>query len=236
MTSVTPDLDDTVAHPPRPRERLVELGPDLADTVTVQRPVTAPVATAVAVPAVAAPAPAAPEPAAVPPAPVPLAVPPAVPLPLVEPLRNPPLTGAADIPDVSNNIWSEPLPEKPLPFRIVLDDGTVVPLEEPVYLGRRPSVPRIHPGGVPLLVTLDSPLREVSSTHLALTTVGGAIVASDLKSTNGSIVRVPGAAPHTLLGGESVVVTPGTIIELGDGNTIELLGPDDVTPDRGAPT
>ena len=85
---------------------------------------------------------------------------------------------------------------------------------------------RIHPGGVPLLVTLDSPQREVSSTHLELSMVGAAIVASDTRSTNGSVLRVPGAAPRTLIGGESVVVIPGTVIELGDGNLIELLGPD----------
>jgi hypothetical protein len=224
---VSPDLDDTVARPPRPRDRVVELGPDLDDTVTVQRPVTAPVRTAPPT-AVAVPIPA--------PVPVYLPGPPAHPPQLVEPELVEPQryalpTGGSEIPDLSGNVWSQPLPEKPRPFRIMLDDGTIVPLDEPVYVGRRPSVPRIHPGGVPLLVTLNSPLREVSSTHLVLTTVGGAVVASDLKSTNGSIVRVPGAAPHTLLGGESVVVTPGTIIELGDGNSIEVLGQDDATPD-----
>ncbi len=227
MTPVYPDFDDTVARPPRPHERVVELGSDIEDTVTWQRPVTRPVEVA--------PEPATPEP--VDPESIVLesvvlesvvgdetiVTPPA----LVEPPAKapPPVPGSA-IPDVSDNIWSEPIPDKPLPFRIRLDDGTLVPLDQPVYLGRKPSVPRIHPGGIPLLVTLDSPQREVSSTHLELTTVGGAIVASDVKSTNGSIVRIPGAAPHTLLGGESAVVIPGTIIELGDGNSIELLGPE----------
>ena len=32
--------------------------------------------------------------------------------------------------------------------------------------------------------------------------------------------------PRTLIGGESAVVTPGTVIELGDGNLIELLEPE----------
>jgi hypothetical protein len=129
-------------------------------------------------------------------------------------------------PDVSDNVWSQPVPERPRPFRLRLADGTLLPLDQPVYLGRKPSVPRIHPGGVPLLVTLDSPQREVSSTHLELSMVGATIVASDARSTNGSVLRIPGAAPRTLIGGESAVVTPGTVIELGDGNLIELLGPD----------
>ena len=156
------------------------------------------------------------------------------PVQLVDPARAlpPAPASAAAVPDVRDNIWAQPVPEPPRPFRIRLADGTLVPLDQPVYLGRKPSVPRIHPGGPPLLVTLDSPQREVSSTHLELTTVGGAIVASDAKSTNGSVVRVPGAAPRTLHGGESAVVTPGTVIELGDGNRIELLAPD---PDAASP-
>ena len=153
----------------------------------------------------------------------------AAPPELIEP---PPLVPPVPVPDVSDNVWSQPVPEPPRPFRLRLADGTLVPLDQPVYLGRKPSVPRIHPGGTPLLVTLDSPQREVSSTHLELTTVGGTIVASDTKSTNGSVLRVPGAAPRTLLGGESAVVTPGTVIELGDGNLIELLAPD---PDAAPP-
>lgn len=224
MTPVDPDFDDTVARPPRQHEPVVELGSDIEDTVTWPRPVTRPVDAV------------APEPVAVPPSLAPETVMPesvitdetvVTPPALIEPpAKAPPPAAGSAIPDVSENIWSEPIPGKPLPFRIRLEDGTLVPLDQPVYLGRKPSVPRIHPGGTPLLITLDSPQREVSSTHLELTTVGGAIVASDVKSTNGSIVRVPGAAPHTLLGGESAVVIPGTIIELGDGNSIELLGPE----------
>jgi hypothetical protein len=228
---MSPDLDDTVARPPR--HAVVERAPeqlDVEDTVTWTRPATAPIELPSAASTSTDAASSIPEGTTV-------QTPPA----LVEPpasntgpgtwsgtasrLPGPPRPGSA-IPDVSDNIWSEPLPDKPLPFRIMLDDGTLVPLDQPVYLGRRPSVPRIHPGGIPLLVTFDSPQREVSSTHLELTTVGGAIVATDLKSTNGSIVRVPGAAPHTLLGGESAVLTPGTVIELGDGNSIELLPPE----------
>jgi len=218
------DLDDTVARPPRHAvvERAID-HLDIDDTVTWTRPATAPIE----LPQQAAPEPETPVQEA-----TTIQTPPA----LVEPpvsgtwsgsasRLSPPAVPGPAIAEVVDNVWSEPIPEKPRPFRILLDDGTLVPLDQPVYLGRRPSVPRIHPGGIPLLVTFDSPQREVSSTHLLLTTVGGAIVATDLKSTNGSIVRVPGAAPHTLLGGESAVLTPGTVIELGDGNSIELLPP-----------
>ncbi|HEY4225222.1 MAG TPA: FHA domain-containing protein [Pseudolysinimonas sp.] len=200
------DLDDTVARPPRrPAVRPAVLPEDFDDTITVVRNG----------------APRTPSRAPEPPVVTP-------PIALVEPL--PSASGTPYVqpltPEFTGNIWAEPLPEAPRPFRLKLADGTLVPLDQPVYLGRRPSVPRIHPGGVPLLVTLDSPEREVSSTHLELSTVGGAIVASDMRSTNGSVLRIPGSAPRTLLGGESAVVTPGTVIELGDGNLVELLAPD----------
>ena len=149
-----------------------------------------------------------------------------VPPALVEPPAPPKLPPVQPDLDATANVWMQPVPERPHPFRLQLADGTLVPLDQPVYLGRKPSVPRIHPGGTPLLVTLDSPQREVSSTHLELTTVGGTIVASDLKTTNGSVLRMPGADPRLLIGGESAVVTPGTVIELGDGNLVELLAPD----------
>ena len=209
MTPVAPDprdLDDTVVRPPRLRAPIVQLAEDLDDTITVQRH--------------GAPR----SPATPPTAPVVTS-----PIALVEPSAP---TAPPPAAEFTGNVWSEPLPELPRPFRLRLADGTLVPLDQPVYLGRKPSVPRIHPGGTPLLVTLDSPEREVSSTHLELSTVGGAIVASDLKSTNGSVLRVPGAPPRTLIGGESAVVTPGTVIELGDGNLIELLAPD---PDAATP-
>ena len=202
---MTSDLDDTVLRPPQRTERVAaveaEVEPDLDDTITIVRGERAGAPVAV------------PEPPKLATAPIALVEPPAA---------SPPRPRAAS----AENIWSVPLPEAPRPFRLRLDDGTIVPLAEAVYLGRKPSVPRVHPGGIPLLVTFDSPEREVSSTHLELTTVGGAIVARDMKSTNGSVVRLPGAPPSTLIGGESAVVTPGTRIELGDGNTIELLAPE----------
>lgn len=209
MTPVAPadarDLDDTVLRPPRPPAvRLARLPEDFEDTV--QRPPelheTSPVDPARASPAE-------------------LVEPPPGLLGIqgIVPLRSSPT-------ELVDNVWAEPVREAAPPFRLKLADGTLVPLDQPVYLGRKPSVPRIHPGGVPLLVTLDSPEREVSSTHLELTTVGGAVVASDMRSTNGSVLRIPGSSPRMLLGGESAVVTPGTVIELGDGNLVELLPPD----------
>ncbi len=110
-------------------------------------------------------------------------------------------------------------------MRARLADGTEVDLDVAVYLGRKPSVPRIHVGAAPRLVTLPSPLKELSSTHLELRVVGGALVASDMRSTNGTVVQLPGSAPRTLIHGESAVVMPGTRIDLGEGAVLDILAP-----------
>ena len=126
------------------------------------------------------------------------------------------------------------VPEAPparRPYRLRMADGVVVNLDLTVYLGRRPSVPRIASDRRVRLVTVPSRGKEVSATHLELRWTGDAVVATDMRSTNGSQVMVPGNQPRTLLRGESAVVTPGTLIDLGDGNVLEVLSPERLTVD-----
>ena len=68
-----------------------------------------------------------------------------------------------------------------------------------------------------------SPHSEVSGTHVEVKQQGSSIIVTDLKSTNATVVLVPGAVPLRLRQGESVVVTPGTVVDIGDGNRIEIL-------------
>lgn len=150
-----------------------------------------------------------------------------VPPPLVEPpapeARPLPVVDAlADI--LSGRDGGDPA-AGPAVLRALLADGTEVPLDGPVYVGRKPSPPRIHTGPAPRLVTLPSPGRELSATHLELKPVGGTLVASDMRSTNGTVVRLPGSPPRTLLRGESAVVVAGTRIDLGDGAVLDILAP-----------
>ncbi len=46
---------------------------------------------------------------------------------------------------------------------------------------------------------------------------------TDLDSTNGTVVLAPGAEHLALRPGESLVVVPGTRIDIGDGVVLEIL-------------
>ncbi|HWM34507.1 MAG TPA: FHA domain-containing protein [Pseudolysinimonas sp.] len=151
-------------------------------------------------------------------------------------LVEPPAPGKAEaLPSVDELPEQEPVSEGPPqpepprergPYRLKMADGVVVALDLTVYLGRRPSVPRVASDRRVRLVAVPSKEKEVSATHLELRRTGDAIVATDMRSTNGTVITVPGNAPRTLLRGESAVVTPGSLIDLGDGNVLELLAPE----------
>jgi pSer/pThr/pTyr-binding forkhead associated (FHA) protein len=68
-------------------------------------------------------------------------------------------------------------------------------------------------------------LGEISATHLEIKAIGSSVVVTDLRSSNGSVIRVPGRISRTLRGGESVVVAVGTVIDLGEGILIRILPP-----------
>ena len=98
----------------------------------------------------------------------------------------------------------------------------LVPLDREVFIGRNPTPLRIQSGAAPRLVAVPSPTSDVSRTHLSVRQLGGSVIVSDLRSTNGSRVEIPGSAPRTLRQGESMVVSVGTRIDIGDGNVIEV--------------
>jgi hypothetical protein len=106
-------------------------------------------------------------------------------------------------------------------FRV--GENPPIGLDAPALLGRHPRLPRIVSGRAPHLVRVPSPSREVSGTHVELSQQGAVVVVTDLRSTNGTVVTAPGRDPVKLRQGESVVVGPGTVIDIGDGNRVEIL-------------
>jgi hypothetical protein len=108
-------------------------------------------------------------------------------------------------------------------FRV--NGGQAYPLDAVHYFGRNPRQPRIPLPDPSRLVPVVSSTKSVSATHLEIKQVGDSIVATDLKSTNGTSVNLPHKHWQRLRQGESIVVVPGTLIDIGDGNVIEILPP-----------
>jgi hypothetical protein len=98
-----------------------------------------------------------------------------------------------------------------------------VTLDRPAYIGRSPSAPRVQRGPSPRLVRVASAAKEVSATHLEIRQLGASVIVTDLNSTNGSVVMLPGSVPRKLRQGESVVVSPGTLVDIGDDNILHIL-------------
>ena len=117
-------------------------------------------------------------------------------------------------------------PVEPAPslygFRVSGSSRTIL-LDAAARVGRAPTPPRIPHRRPPRLIRVASPTGEVSSTHLEVAQQGTSVVVTDLRSTNGSVVSVPGRPPRALRQGESMTVTPGTLVDIGDGIVIEIL-------------
>lgn len=118
-----------------------------------------------------------------------------------------------------------PVPAALRPHYRVRIGAEVLELDRPVHVGRHPRAARVPVSAQPQLVTVDSPAGGISSTHLELREQGAVVVATDLRTLNGSEVLVPGSPVQVLRRGESVVVTPGTRIDLGEGVVVEVLAP-----------
>ncbi|TPW91256.1 hypothetical protein FJ656_36020 [Schumannella luteola] len=114
--------------------------------------------------------------------------------------------------------------------RIRVGQDEPITLDHPVHIGRRPRAQRVPSASAPHLVSVASPAGGISATHLELREQGAVVVATDMRTLNGSEVRVPGSPVQALRRGESVVVTPGTRIDLGEGVVVEVLGPERPRP------
>jgi pSer/pThr/pTyr-binding forkhead associated (FHA) protein len=128
-----------------------------------------------------------------------------------------------DVDEDTVPVYQEPdhIPSRRYAFRIGRADA--VSLDAVTFVGRQPSAPRIFTGGIPQFVKVQSRQYEVSATHVELRQLGATVVVTDMRTTNGTIVAVPGQSPRTLRQGESAVVTPGTLVDIGDDNVIEIL-------------
>ncbi|WP_395243614.1 FHA domain-containing protein [Agromyces sp. MMS24-K17] len=108
-------------------------------------------------------------------------------------------------------------------MRFRIDDGPARDIRWRTVLGRRPLGLR---AGDPdeELVVLPGADDSVSASHLELRAEGMRLVATDLRSTNGTVIERDGVV-RRMRAGESVVVNPGTRLRLGADTIVEILPP-----------
>ena len=113
-------------------------------------------------------------------------------------------------------------PRPPAPGRLRVSTGQVVPLNRTVVLGRRPRSTRITGTDLPHLIAVESPQQDISRSHVELRVEGDSIIATDLNTTNGTVLLRAGSDPVRLHPGEGTVVVPGDVLDLGDGITVAV--------------
>ena len=129
-------------------------------------------------------------------------------------------------PGIAGQPPAPPVTARPV-ARLLLPGGETVDVDRSVLVGRAPEPSRIVTEGEPRLIAVASPHQEVSSTHLEVRPGSGAdhgsAVATDLGSTNGTVVVQPGLPPEDLRPGVTVQLVPGAVVDLGDGVSIEVI-------------
>ncbi|MBA8829098.1 FHA domain-containing protein, partial [Alpinimonas psychrophila] len=122
--------------------------------------------------------------------------------------------GAAEAPHI---------PRSTVVFFLRTVTGERYSLSTAVVFGRAPRVARIPGGDVVQLVSLPSREGRVSTTHVELRQIGGVVVVTDLRSTNGTRVTLASGVSRQLAPGDSMAIGEGAVVDIGDGNRIDVM-------------
>lgn len=124
-----------------------------------------------------------------------------------------------------------PLPHDPVPVPrpvlgvLRLSLGDVITLDRGVLMGRNPRTDFAGADGFggsaggerPHVVKLPTGDGDISRTHLWVTLDGWHVLVTDLNSTNGTLVTLPGGETLQLRPGEPLPIQSGTVVTLADG-------------------
>jgi hypothetical protein len=118
-------------------------------------------------------------------------------------------------------VCGRPLPPQQ-PFEVArptlgvlrLSNGDVVTLDRGVVMGRNPRLPAGFTGEQPNLLKLADPNKDISSQHLEVSLDYWHVLVTDLGSTNGTEVVLPGQPPVQLRPNDAMMIEPGTRVVL----------------------
>ncbi len=102
-----------------------------------------------------------------------------------------------------------------------LPTGDGVPLDRGVVFGRKPVVPD-GSDDWPHLVRLPQDSTYLSRMHLRVELDGWLVLARDLGSRGGTVLRAPGRPPERIRAGEPYVLEPGHVLDLAEDYQIEF--------------
>lgn len=105
---------------------------------------------------------------------------------------------------------------RPVLGHLRFSTGDVIPLDRNVLIGRQPGAERLVDGSRPHVVKVPSPEKDISRNHLEIRLDDWHVLATDLNSTNGTILTRPGRPPERLRPDEATMIEPGTRVSLAD--------------------
>jgi len=97
-----------------------------------------------------------------------------------------------------------------------MSTGDMITLDRSVLMGRGPSSERLVGGERPHVVRVPSPNKDISRTHLEVRLDGWHVLVTDLRSTNGTFVTLPGREPERLRPDAPAQIEPGTVVSLAE--------------------
>jgi pSer/pThr/pTyr-binding forkhead associated (FHA) protein len=113
-----------------------------------------------------------------------------------------------------------------IPYRLLLDDGTVRSVTGYCLLGRRPTTEgltdEIDGSSDVEVVEVEDPTRSLSRTHCALGQFEDLLWVTDLGSNNGTMLVYPNGSTHRLEPRVRYELDPGCVIRAGT-HTITVL-------------
>ena len=95
-------------------------------------------------------------------------------------------------------------------------DGRRLIVDRTVLIGRNPRVDASATADQPAVFAVDSPKRDISRTHLRISTDGAHVLLEDLNSTNGTEVTPANGSAFLLEPGEPAVLEDGMVVSIGD--------------------
>ena len=83
-------------------------------------------------------------------------------------------------------------------------------------MGRAPEAPDNDDPDRPHVLQLASPDNDISRMHVEIRLDGWHVLVTDLDSTNGTVVTLPGHDPERLRANDPRAIEPGTVVSVAD--------------------